>query len=192
MFERFSKGARSTVATAVEEAERIPSDRIGVEHLLLGLLRHAPPELAAALTSTGLTMGLLEQRLAAAAAGEPLGEGDAEALRSIGIDLDAVTRSVDASFGPDALGRAAGQERRHTAAGGLLAGLGHIPFNTEAKKTLELSLREAIAHHDKTIGEAHIALGILRAPGSTIDLLGGKSAIGTLRVNIEALLRRTA
>ena len=192
MFARFGKGARSTVTAAVGEAERIGSDRIAVEHLLLGLLRHASPELAAAITGTGLTKELLEERLAAAATGLPLGELDAEALRSIGIDLDAVARSVEASFGPDALGRAVARGHRRPAGGGPLAGLGHIPFSAEAKKVLELSLREAVARHDKTIDETHLALGILRAPGSSVDLLGGKPALTRLRADVEALLRRTA
>ena len=46
MFERFSKGTRSAVVTAVEEAEQLQSERVGAEHLLLGLLRQAEPDLA--------------------------------------------------------------------------------------------------------------------------------------------------
>jgi ATP-dependent Clp protease ATP-binding subunit ClpA len=39
---------------------------------------------------------------------------------------------------------------------------GHIPFTPRAKKTLELSLREALALHHNYIGTEHILLGVIR------------------------------
>jgi ATP-dependent Clp protease ATP-binding subunit ClpC len=39
---------------------------------------------------------------------------------------------------------------------------GHIPFTPRAKKTLELSLREAVALHHNYIGTEHILLGVIR------------------------------
>jgi ATP-dependent Clp protease ATP-binding subunit ClpA len=39
---------------------------------------------------------------------------------------------------------------------------GHIPFTPRAKKTLELSLREALALHHNYIGTEHILLGLIR------------------------------
>jgi len=39
---------------------------------------------------------------------------------------------------------------------------GHIPFTPRAKKTLELSLREALQLHHSYIGTEHILLGLLR------------------------------
>jgi ATP-dependent Clp protease ATP-binding subunit ClpC len=39
---------------------------------------------------------------------------------------------------------------------------GHIPFTPRAKKTLELSLREALALHHDHIGTEHILLGLIR------------------------------
>ncbi len=54
----------------------------------------------------------------------------------------------------------AGKERR-----GRFSDLfgGHIPFDRSAKKILELSLREAIAHRDRSIGSEHIMLGVIRS-----------------------------
>jgi hypothetical protein len=43
---------------------------------------------------------------------------------------------------------------------------GHIPFSADAKKTLELALREAIRARDKSIRSQHILLGMLRDPKS--------------------------
>ena len=39
---------------------------------------------------------------------------------------------------------------------------GHIPFTPQAKKTLELSLREALQMSDSHIGTEHILLGLIR------------------------------
>jgi ATP-dependent Clp protease ATP-binding subunit ClpA len=77
---------------------------------------------------------------------------DAEALTTLGIDLDAVRDKVEAAFGPGALD--AGGRRNASA--------GHIPFTPRAKKVLELALREAIALKSRSISEVHIALGLLR------------------------------
>ncbi|MFD4180859.1 hypothetical protein [Rhodococcus sp. NPDC058514] len=49
---------------------------------------------------------------AQARGGQALGVEDAEALKSIGIDLDAVRESLEASFGDDVLERAGPGERR--------------------------------------------------------------------------------
>jgi len=190
MFEKFSKGTRSAVVTAVEEAKQLRSERVVAEHLLLGLLRQGDPDLAGVLAQAGITRELLVDRLAATAKDRPLGTEDAAALRSIGIDLDAVNRSVEASFGPNALERAAAPKRKGR--GGLVAGAGHIPFSAEAKKSLELSLREAIAHRDKTIQDTHLALGILHASGSAMDIVGGRTPLDQLRTRIKALPPRTA
>src|SRR5215218_139393 len=75
---------------------------------------------------------------------------DAEALSSVGIDLDAVRESVEATFGPGSLDAGRSDSR------------GHIPFSPRAKKVLELSLREAIALKQKSIADGHIALGLIR------------------------------
>ena len=59
-----------------------------------------------------------------------------------------------------------GHESGRTSRGG-----GHIPFSPDAKKVLELALREAIRSRDRRIGTEHILLGILRdtrSPGARI------------------------
>ena len=54
MFERFTQDAREVVVGAQEEATRLHSDRIGTEHLLLGLLDQDSPT-ADVLARHGLT-----------------------------------------------------------------------------------------------------------------------------------------
>jgi ClpA/ClpB-like protein/UvrB/UvrC motif-containing protein len=77
------------------------------------------------------------------------GEGvAAEALKSLGIRLDPVRQQVE-----EIIGR--GQEALQ----------GHIPFTPQAKKVLELSLREALQLGHDYIGTEHILLGLLREGG---------------------------
>lgn len=194
MFERFAKDARMTVVAAQEQARELHSPEIRVEHLLLGLLEQGEPRLQALLEESGLTLDAVQGCLGAASADEPLGPGDAEALRSIGIDLDAVRESLDANFGADALDRAVPAEQGRSSRGLRRSGrFGHIPFTPGAKKVLELSLREALARKDRTIKTGHILLAILRSPGPvTIDLLGGTEGISTLRGEVHTFLDQAA
>jgi ATP-dependent Clp protease ATP-binding subunit ClpC len=77
-----------------------------------------------------------------------LHEGDgiaARALDSLGVGLDRTRREVEAVVGR-----------------GERAPSGHIPFTPRAKKTMELSLREALQLGDNFIGPEHIMLGLLR------------------------------
>jgi Clp amino terminal domain, pathogenicity island component len=74
------------------------------------------------------------------------GEGvAARTLESLGISLEAVRREV-----VEIIGR--GQQ----------APSGHIPFTPQAKKALELSLREALQLGHDYIGTEHILLGLIR------------------------------
>ncbi len=151
MFERFTHDARQAVVEAQAEAARLHHGRIGTEHLLLALLGRATPT-AAVLIRHGLTRKAVTESVVGY-----VGSGylDAEALTALGIDLDAVRSTVEASFGPGALD--VDGPSRHRAGPG-----GHLPFTPRAKKVLELSLREAIALKQKTITDGHIALGLLR------------------------------
>ncbi|WP_280253041.1 Clp protease N-terminal domain-containing protein [Nocardia abscessus] len=193
MFERFTRSARTAIVVAQEDARELRSSTIDVEHVLLGLLAQGEPELAALLADAGLTHEGVLRTLSEQGKGDPLGAEDAEALRSIGIDLDAVRESLEAHFGEDALERAAPEPRRGLFGWGRAGDYRHIPFTRDAKKVLELSLREALGRKDKSIESGHILLGILRAPNQTTErLLGGAAAIDRLRPEVHTLLDRAA
>jgi ATP-dependent Clp protease ATP-binding subunit ClpC len=72
----------------------------------------------------------------------------AHALESLGVGLEAARDRVEADAG-----RGPGQS-------------GHIPFTPEAKRTLELSLREALQLGENYIDTEHILLGLVRDPSS--------------------------
>jgi ATP-dependent Clp protease ATP-binding subunit ClpA len=168
MFERFTREARAAVIGAQHAARTLEHRHIGSEHLLLGILADSGSRAARLLAAHGLDLDRARAavRDLAGTPREPLAEtsaSDAEALRLIGIDLDAVRRAIEANFGPEALrlpppepSRRRGWLRRRD------PGKGHIPFTPEAKKALELSLREALRLRHNTIDARHLLLGILR------------------------------
>lgn len=90
----------------------------------------------------------------------------ARVLTAEGVSPDQVRASVGSALGP-----------------GQGATAGHIPFSTDAKKVLELSLREAIRSQSDHIGEQHILLGLLRDEKS----LGAKTLaeLGIDRRHVE-------
>jgi len=74
------------------------------------------------------------------------GEGiAAKALESLGISLDAVRQRVEEIIG----------HGEHTPSGS-------IPFTPGAKRTLELSLTEAVQLGHEYVGTEHILLGLIR------------------------------
>ena len=66
---------------------------------------------------------------------------------------------LEASASPSTA--SAGRSRRRSA-GARAQPAGHIPFTPRAKKTLELSLREALSIKHNYIGTEHILLGVIR------------------------------
>jgi ATP-dependent Clp protease ATP-binding subunit ClpC len=79
-----------------------------------------------------------------------IGEGQGvavKALTSLGISLDEIRQAVEA-----VIGRGTSQRPM----------TGHIPFTPQAKKVLELSLREAHLLGADYIGTEHILLGLVR------------------------------
>jgi len=155
MFERFTADARAVVIDAQGIARQAQATAIDVGHVLQAVAAQDGPAAgpgARGLAAVGVTVPELRAALADVGAGDGL---DRDALRAVGVDLDAVGAAADRAFGPDAL-------RRAVAGGRMRRPAGHIPFTRDAKKLLELSLREAIHLSDKTIDSGHILRGILR------------------------------
>ena len=71
---------------------------------------------------------------------------------------------------------------------------GHIPFTPRAKKSLELSLREAKALHDNYIGVQHLTLALLALKDGTVPvILSALDAPATsLRAAILARYRKAS
>jgi ATP-dependent Clp protease ATP-binding subunit ClpA len=169
VFERFTTTARAVVKRAATEAERRESPVIGVEHVLIALTDQGTPGTAQALEVAGLTPARVAEIVAdleLSARRGGLGEADAEALRSIGIDLDAIVAGVEATHGEGALapeprphrGPVLRRARRQAAKPRPRR---HPPFSPDAKRVLERSLHEAIGMGDKELTPMHILLGVV-------------------------------
>ncbi|MGZ4612754.1 MAG: Clp protease N-terminal domain-containing protein [Kineosporiaceae bacterium] len=168
MFERFTDQARAVVVGAREQAQALHHPYIGTEHLLLALFDPATGATAALLRDTGLDAESVRAavRQHVAAPRSALTDEDAEVLRSIGIDLQAVLARLEETLGADALAPAPapaseGRRRLFRRRAARQTG-GRVPFTARAKKVLELSLREALALRHGHIGSEHILLGLLR------------------------------
>lgn len=157
MFERFTKRARAVVGLAVEESVGLGSGRLGPEHLLLGLLREDGGVGGRLLRGHGMGVETVrsDPRLRA-------GRFDAERLAVLGIDLDEVRRRTEEAFGPGALDR-----RRPTKA----QGPGAVPWTPEAKRVLELSLREAQDLGHGYLGTEHLLLALVQADATPVAAL---------------------
>src|SRR5215208_5444587 len=188
MFERFTDGARGAVIDAQVVARRLGHDRVGTEHLLLGLLDGSGVA-AQVLAGAGVTPAAVEREILAEVGRGPLGEADAKALGAIGIDLDEVRRRLEASFGPGALhwhpDPHCRHERRRPG--------GHIPFTPRSKKVLELSLREALALRHRYIGTEHLLLGLVRGGEGLAMLVLTRLGAGpeVIRARVLDTLRQT-
>jgi ATP-dependent Clp protease ATP-binding subunit ClpA len=181
VFERFHQDARRAVVRAHHEVVRAGQDQIGCEHLLLGLLAEPGPA-AAALSAAGLELTALRAHLPRGSRPEP-DPLDADALASVGIDLDAVRQAADAVFGPGALDRAG------PATSGRARKLGRIRITADAKKALELALRAAVSHRHREISSGHLLIGIIdQGDNGALDMLAA-STVDTAALRADVLAR---
>ena len=186
MFERFTSQARAVVTSAEEESRRLQHGHVGTEHLLLGMLSPDAGLAAVLLREAGMDLDRARAEVARRLAAPPLlSDEDAAALRTVGIDVEAVLARIEAAFGPEAVrapdphGRREGRRRRVAI---------RSRFTPRARKVLELSLREAIRLRDKSIGSEHILLGLLReGRGVAVDVLVDAGVdLGRLREQASA------
>jgi ATP-dependent Clp protease ATP-binding subunit ClpA len=172
VFERFEPAARQAFVDARDEASRAGQERIGSEHVLLGLL--AEPGLAAdALTAAGLDLESLRARVPRGSHEAPAGL-DADGLATLGIDLDAVRRATDAAFGPGALDRVA------------VPGRTRLPVGDDARATLVHAVRHAQQLGQREISSGHMLLGVIdqRRNGALTVLTQAGIDIPALRADV--------
>ena len=185
MFERFTDKARRAVVIAQEEARGRNADEIRTEHLLAALFTVPDNVAVQVLQRFGVDRDTVRAEIDRL---RPVGRPplDAEALSTLGIDLDQVRRQVEEAFGPGALDRTraalGGKGRRF---------FGHIPFEHAAKKALELALREAINLKHDWIGTEHLLLGLLHTEtGAAHHILTGRGLTLTgARMVVDEIVR---
>ncbi|MEU5334407.1 Clp protease N-terminal domain-containing protein [Streptomyces asoensis] len=167
MFERFTKDARAVVEGAVGHAEREGAARVEETHVLLSLLDREGSRGSFALASLGLPPGgrtALVRDLDETRRRGGLSRADADALSGLGIDLTEIVSRVEETHGEGALA-AAGRS-------GLLGGrTGRRPFARGAKELLTGTLRVAVAHGERRIGDEHLLLALTVRRGVPSEVL---------------------
>jgi ATP-dependent Clp protease ATP-binding subunit ClpA len=146
MFQRFTDQARRVVTLAQEEARMLRHNRVGTEHILLGLIQ-------------------VDDGIASAS------------LEALGISLAAVRQQVEEIIGT-----------------GRWAPPVNIPYAPQAKRVLDMSLREALALGHHTIGTEHILLGLIRegeSPAARV-LASLGAELGLVRQQVLELLQDTS
>jgi ATP-dependent Clp protease ATP-binding subunit ClpA len=162
------------VTGAYVEARSLGDEDIGCEHLLIAVAAAPDGPARSALLAAGVTPDALRSAVREISARPGTGP-DAEALATIGIDLDAVRRSVESTFGPGALDRRPRRRRCDD----------RMRMTAPSKRALERSVRAAVARGDRHIGSEHILLGILDVPES-----GASQALVRIGVSPERVLER--
>lgn len=167
MFDRFTEPASQVIELAWEEAERLRHDYVGPEHVLAGLTRQEDSHAAGILRSSGLGTEAVRAGLDRLVAQGMLPErwrNKSDLLSGLGVDLDAVQRALEQSFGTDAVCAAHKRVlRRPSRREDLL--ICTNPLNGKAmlaKRAFHLAGKEADALSQHDISPEHLLLGVLR------------------------------
>jgi len=167
MFERFTEPASQAMDLACEEAERLRHDYLGPEHVLAGLTRQEDSHVAGILRASGLDVEAVRaglDRLVAQGMLPARWRNKSDLLSSLGVDLEAVQRAIEESFGTEAV--CAAQQRvlrRSPRREDLL--ICTNPLNGKAmlvKRAFHMAGKEADALGQHDIGPEHLLLGVLR------------------------------
>jgi len=153
MFERFAADARAAVTQSQDIARRRGDTQITSAHLLLAVAGTPGTVAADALTALDVTEADLRPAVDRALGAEQH-TLDPDALAGIGIDLGAVRRQVEDSFGSGALDRPVPAGRRR------------LGFSADAKALLEQSLRTAVAAHHRRLDAGHLLVAAAHLGGS--------------------------
>jgi hypothetical protein len=163
--ERFTDQAHLILDLARDEAERCGHRYLGPEHVLLGVLAEGQSQAARVLRVHGVGMEAARAELHGLARRGVLPAprpSDTQLLALVGIDLDAVRRSTEQSFGVRAVGEATWRvTRRHPwrASRVVWTPLCGPPF--VAKRALQLAGEQAQAFGHDQVGPEHVLLGVV-------------------------------
>jgi ATP-dependent Clp protease ATP-binding subunit ClpA len=160
-----SDQVRRILGLARTEADRLGHRYLGPEHLLLGILLDGGNGAARVLRGQGVDL-----EAARAALADLVRQGvvpaprpsDAELLGLLGIDLDAVRRSTERTFGPQAVERATREATRARRRG--VARVPRTPLRDPpllAVQALHLAGQEARALGHREVGPELLLLGVV-------------------------------
>ncbi len=175
MMERFTDAARRAVRSAHGIARMEGAPAVGEEHVLAALLAQRDCTAVALLTGCGLGRERHQQLL-----GEcrefrrrgGIGRAEAEALRSLGIEVDEIVDRVEQIWGEGALQEPVPAPARNRWKRGTAApARPRLPWRPETKRMLETALRQALDLGCKHVGTEHLLLGLLIRDGVVREIL---------------------
>jgi ATP-dependent Clp protease ATP-binding subunit ClpA len=169
---RYMGNAMPFLAAAARASRRLGHDYIGTEHLLLALAEDRDTTAGRVLAELRLSPPLIEADiLTLIGVGQAPRRGlDADALATLGIDLDRARRQVEETFGPGALERTAA---------------GCTPICPRLKRAFELAAHKA---GDLPIRPEHVLVAVASVEGSVAaEILAGR---GITAHDLQASLAR--
>jgi hypothetical protein len=186
MTRNFNEDANAIVVQAYEHAIRLGDPRLGGDHFLLAMAAASQPA-SAVLREHGVTPGRVEAEIVRLSGGGLFGDLDRDALATVGVDIDAVRATTEASFGQEALTRAARAVHRKPRwfdpRPAAFAGRGgaFLLLGPGAGQALQHARREAQAQHaTQPSGVEDLALGILAiSEGLVPPILSALGVSGT-------------
>ena len=200
--QRMNTDAIAVAIGAYEHALRLGHGYLGSEHFLLALTETDQPA-GAVLREHGVTPERVEQEIARGAGAALFGDLDRDALAAIGIDVNAVRASIEASFGPAALTSASHalhrgprgprgrrlDPRRVSGASRDGVFLRHSPSAEQALHNTHVAGQE---RSDTQIGVEHLALGLLAVSEGPVPSILSALAVSApqLRVAIRDRYRQ--
>ena len=158
VFGRFAEPAHQVLDVAREEAERFGHRYLGPEHVLLGTLVERQSRVDS-----------LNERLPQGVVPGPQ-PSDAQLLGTLGIDLDAVRRDSEQTFGVRAVGEATWRvTRRRGRRGRRVVWTPLCGPPLFAKRALQLASDQAHALGHDEVRPEHLLLGVLEDAGQPAD-----------------------
>jgi hypothetical protein len=177
VFERFTEQAHLILDLAREEAERCGHRYLGPEHVLLGVLAEGDSAAAGTLRSHGVELVAARTQLLGLARQGVVPEprpSDAELLGALGIDLDAIRRNTEQTFGHRAVGEATWRvTRRRGPRGATVVWTPLCGPPLVAKRALHLASHQARAFGHHEVGPEHVLLGVLEDARQPTDRTRG-------------------
>jgi ATP-dependent Clp protease ATP-binding subunit ClpC len=147
VFDLFTSLAKRAIVVSQDEAMALGHDFIGTEHLLLGMAGVPESTAGGVLRDQGVTPVAARAEavrlLAAMGISGTAWQDAADALATIGIDVEEVRRRADESFGP----------------GRFL--YPRPPYTARAKTVLEQSVSESRALGHDNVGTEHVLLAMI-------------------------------
>jgi hypothetical protein len=168
MTRHMTEDANAIAEQACEHAIRLGHPYFGGEHFLLALSAASQPA-GAVLREHGVTPERVEAEIVRLSGGGLFGDLDRGALATVGVDVDAVRATTEASFGREALARAARAAHRkppwfdlRPRSGAWPKDGGFLPHGPGARQVLISATRQAQARDaTQPAGVEDLALGIL-------------------------------